>query len=96
MAQQEPIDLAQTENNALSQIAEQERKKLFPRNNYNTANKYSAVNPDALATGDEQGKGTGGDLDVYNQIAGNNVDNVERKNEIKINKFNQNKTYPDF
>ena len=96
MAQQEPIDLAQTENNALSQIAEQERKKLFPRNNYNTANKYSSVNPDALATGDEQGKGTGGDLDVYNQIAGNNVDNVERKNEIKINKFNQNKTYPDF
>jgi hypothetical protein len=96
MAQQLPVDLAQTESNALSLIAEQERKKLFPKNDYNTANLYSATNPDALATGDEQGKGTGGDLDVYNLTAGNNVDNVERKNEIKINKFNSNKTYPDF
>lgn len=96
MASQLPIDLSQTENNALSQIAEQERKKLFPKNDYNTGNLYSAVNPDALADGDERGKGTGGDLDVYNQIAGNNVDNFERINEIKINKFNSNKTYPDF
>jgi hypothetical protein len=96
MAQQEPIDLAQTENNTLSAVAEQERKKLFPRNDYNTSNKYSSVNPDALATGDELGKGTGGDLDVYNTIAGSSVDNIERKNEIKINKFNSSKTYPDF
>jgi len=96
MSQQEPIDLAQTEKNSLSEIAEQERKKLFPKNNYNTSNMYSAVNPDALADGDEQGKGTGGDLDVYNTSAGNIVDNIERKNEIKINKFNSSKTYPDF
>ena len=96
MSQQEPIDLAQTEKNSLSEIAEQERKKLFPKNNYNTSNMYSSVNPDALASGDEQGKGTGGDLDVYNTSAGNIVDNIERKNEIKINKFNSSKTYPDF
>ena len=96
MSQQEPIDLAQTEKNSLSEIAEQERKKLFPKNNYNTSNMYSAVNPDALADGDEQGKGTGGDLDVYNTSAGNIVDNIERKNEIKINKFNSSKTYRDF
>jgi hypothetical protein len=96
MATQLPIDLAQTENNALSQIAEQERKRLFPKNDYNQSNLYSAVSPDALADGDERGKGTGGDLDVYNQNAGNNVDNFERINEIKINKFNSNKTYPDF
>jgi hypothetical protein len=96
MAQQDPIDLAQNENNSLSSIAEQERKKLFPKNDYNTANLYSATNPDALATGDEQGKGTGGDLDVYNQIAGSITDNVERKKEIVINKFNSHKTYPDF
>ena len=96
MSQQEPIDLAQTEKNSLSEIAEQERKKLFPKNNYNTSNMYSAVNPDALADGDEQGKGTGGDLDVYNTSAGNIVDNIERKNEIKINKFNSSKTYPNF
>ena len=97
MAEQlEPVDLTQTENNALSQYADQERKKLFPKNSYNTANQYSSVNPDALATGDEQGKGTGGFLDVYNNIAGNNIDNIERKEEIKINRYNQSKTYPDF
>ena len=51
MAQQEPIDLTQNEKNSLSAIAELERKKLFPRNDYNTSNSYSSTNPDALATG---------------------------------------------
>jgi hypothetical protein len=96
MAQLEPIDLSQTENNSLTAIAEQERKKLFPRNDYNIKNEYSAVNPDALATGDVQGKGTGGDLDVYNTSAGSITDIVERKKELVINKFSSNKTYPDF
>lgn len=96
MAQQEPIDLTQNEKNSLSAIAELERKKLFPRNDYNTANLYSSTNPDALATGDELGKGTGGDLDVYNNDAGAIQDIIERKKEIVINKFNQDKTYPDF
>ena len=96
MAQQEPIDLTQNEKNSLSAIAELERKKLFPRNDYNTANSYSSTNADALATGDEKGKGTGGDLDVYNNNAGAIQDIIERKREIVINKFDQNKTYPDF
>jgi len=96
MAQQEPIDLTQNEKNSLSAIAELERKKLFPRNDYNTSNSYSSTNPDALATGDELGKGTGGDLDVYNNEAGAIQDIIERKKEIVINKFNQDKTYPDF
>ena len=96
MAQQEPIDLNQNEKNSLSTIAELERKKLFPRNDYNTSNSYSSTNPDALATGDELGKGTGGDLDVYNNNAGAIQDIIERKKEIVINKFNQDKTYPDF
>ena len=96
MAQQEPIDLTQNEKNSLSAIAELERKKLFPRNDYNTSNLYSSTNPDALSTGDELGKGTGGDLDVYNNNAGAIQDIIERKKEIVINKFNQDKTYPDF
>ena len=96
MAQQEPIDLTQNEKNSLSAIAELERKKLFPRNDYNTANSYSSTNADALATGDELGKGTGGDLDVYNNNAGAIQDIIERKKEIVINKFTQDKTYPDF
>lgn len=96
MATQEPIDLNQNEKNSLSAIAEIERKKLFPRNDYNSTNLYSSTNPDALATGDEQGKGTGGDLDVYNDAAGAIQDILERKSEIVINKFNASKTYPDF
>ena len=82
MAQQLPIDLSQTENNALSQYAEQERAKLFPKNDYNINNLYSRTNPDALATGDEQGKGTGGDLDIFNESAGSATDVFERKIEI--------------
>jgi hypothetical protein len=35
-------------------------------------------------------------LDVYNEGGGTIVDVVERKLEIKINKYNKNKTYPDF
>lgn len=96
MAQLEPIDINQNENNALSRYAEAERARLFPKNDYNTNNNYSSVNPDALATGDEQGKGTGGDLDVYNQAAGNNLDTVERQREVVINRYNSNRTYPDF
>ena len=92
----EPIDISQNENNALTQIANAERNRLFPRNDYNLTNEYSAVNPDALATGDEQGKGTGGDLDVFNQQAGNNIDIAERNTEIAINPYNSNRTYPDF
>jgi hypothetical protein len=96
MAQQEPIDLSQTEDNALSEIAEQERKKLFPKNNYNTKNLYSSTNKDALADGDTLGRGTGNFLDVYNNNAGTITDITERKDDIKINKYNQSKTYPDF
>ena len=45
---------------------------------------------------DSMGRGTGTFLDVYNVNAGTITDVVERKNEIKINKFNSSKTYPDF
>ena len=46
--------------------------------------------------GDELGRGTGVFLDVYNPTAGTSTDVAERKNEIKINKFNSNKPYPNF
>jgi len=96
MANQEPIDLSQTENNDLTKIAEEQRSKLFPKNNYNDRNKYSQTNPDALADGDERGKGTGVFLDVNNDTAGNSIDNLERVMNIKINEYNNKKTYPDF
>lgn len=97
MSQQIPVDLNQTEPNTLSAVADQERAKLIPKNDYNkVGNEYSAVNKDAIADGDSLGRGTGTFLDVYNTNAGTIEDVVERKNEIKINKFNQSKTYPDF
>jgi len=92
MANLDPTDLAQPENK-LSAIATAQRAILFPKNDYKTTNQYSSVNPDALADGDAQGKGTGGDLDVYNQEAGGIQDILERKSEMVINAFKPNAPY---
>ena len=97
MANELTIDLSQNEPNALTAIADAERAKLIPKNDYNAVgNQYSSVNRDAVADGDSMGRGTGTFLDVYNVNAGTIDDIVERKNEIKINKFNSSKTYPNF
>lgn len=91
-----PIDFSQP-TNKLTVIADVERKRNVVKNDYNeVGNQYSATNPDAVADGDSKGRGTGVFLDIFNDKAGTIVDIVERKNEIKINKYNQNKTYPDF
>jgi hypothetical protein len=92
MANIDPTDLAQPENK-LSSIATAQRAILFPKNDYKTTNQYSSVNPDALADGDTKGKGTGGDLDVYNQGAGAIQDILERKSEIVVNTFKPNAPY---
>lgn len=97
MSEQINIDLSQNIPNALTAIADAERAKLIPKNDYNAiGNEYSSTNRDAVADGDSMGRGTGSYLDVYNVNAGTITDVVERKNEIKINKFNSFKTYPDF
>ena len=97
MAQQTTVDLNQNEPNAMTAIAEQERAKLIPKNDYNQAgNPYSSVNRDAVADGDSMGRGTGSFLDVYNVNAGTIDDIVERKSEVKINQYNSSKTYPNF
>ena len=92
MAQLEPLNFAQPDN-TLSKIAETERKKLLTRNDFKTNNQYSSVNPAALADGDDQGKGTGNFLDIFNQNAGAIQDIMERKAEIVTNKFQPNKPY---
>jgi hypothetical protein len=92
MAQVEPLSFSQPDNE-LSKIAAAERAKLFPKNDYNTGNQYSSVNPNALADGDEKGRGTGNFLDVYNQNIGTRTDVIERKNEIKVNEYQVNKPY---
>jgi hypothetical protein len=97
MSEQLNIDLSQNIPNNLTAIADLERAKLIPKNDFNgVGNPYSSVNRDAVADGDSMGRGTGSFLDVYNVNAGTIDDVVERKNEIKINKFNSSKPYPDF
>ena len=90
--QSDKLDFSQPDNN-LSKIAEEQRKKLFPRNDFNPADQYSTVHPDAIANGDKIGRGTGGELDVYNQAAGTSTDIAERKDDLKINKFSPNNPY---
>ena len=93
MSVNEPLNFEQPKN-SLYDIAEIERKKLLPKNDFKrTANEYSSVNPDAIADGDAQGKGTGGDLDVYNQSAGAIQDIVERKSGLVINTYKSTKPY---
>jgi hypothetical protein len=91
------VDLSQTEPNQLTSIADAERKKLITRNDFiKDADEYGVTNSQALADGDDMGRGTGGFLDVYNDKAGTSVDIFERKDDIKINKYNKFKTYPNF
>jgi len=97
MSEQITLDLSQTEKNTLTAVADAERAKLIPKNDYNgIGNQYSSVNRDAVADGDSMGRGTGSYLDVYNVNAGTITDVVERKNEIKINKYNSSNPYPNF
>jgi hypothetical protein len=92
MAQQEPLDFTQPINE-LSEIAEAQRAKLFPKNNFKKDNPYSSVNPDAIADGDERGKGTGVFLDVYNTGAGAIQDILERKTQTVINEYKPTEPY---
>lgn len=92
-----PLDLSQDIPNQLTAVADAERKKLITKNDYIAdKNMYTVSSPDAIADGDELGRGTGVFLDVYNETAGTSTDVGERKNEIKINRYNSKKTYPDF
>lgn len=97
MSEQITLDLSQNEKNTMTAVADAERAKLIPKNDYNgIGNQYSSVNRDAVADGDSMGRGTGSYLDVYNVNAGTITDVVERKNEIKINKYNSSNPYPNF
>jgi hypothetical protein len=95
--QQEPIITEQTEDNDLTKIGQTERSRLFPKNDFQrTSNEYSSTNKDALSDGDDNGKGTGNFLDVYNDAGGAQFDILERKNNLKINEYSPKNTYPNF
>jgi hypothetical protein len=86
----ERLDFSQPMNE-LGMVGEEQRKRLIPKNDYKPTNAYSATNKDAIADGDEFGKGTGVFLDTAN--GGSSVDQLERINEIKINEYQKNKPY---
>jgi hypothetical protein len=89
----EPINLSQPDND-LSKIAERERSKLIPKNDYKkTAFEYSATNPDALSDGDDLGRGTGVFLDRYNDKIGTATDIEKRRAQIVVNEYQVNKPY---
>lgn len=91
-AEKEPINTEQPASSRLTEISDRIRKDLITRNSYGgDKNIYGPTNPDAIADNDLLGKGTGSFLDIYN--GGNSVDNVERKNEIKINPYSSVKPY---
>lgn len=93
----EPIDFNQNIDNALSKYAEEERKKLIPKNEYkNKTFEYSKVNPNAIGDGDSKGRGNGVFLDTISPTIGTKEDVFERKSELKINKFKKDNPYPNF
>ena len=91
--QNDRLDFEQPKNQ-LSSIAEAERSKLFPKNDFSPrSDRYSPVHPDAVSDGDEIGRGTGTFLDVYNENAGTSTDVFERKDELKINRYISSQPY---
>ena len=69
--QNDKLDFSQPEGdkNQMSFYAEQQRSKLFPRNDFNTKNQYGPTNKDALSDGDAMGRGTGGSKKAAEQSA---------------------------
>ncbi len=89
--QSDKLDFSQPDN-ALSKIAEDQRKKLFPKNDFKNNNQYSTTHPDALSDGDKIGRGVGS-FDIHNESIGTSDDILKRKDEIKVNKFSTNNPY---
>jgi len=90
-----PLSFEAQQMNQLGKVGVTQRGALFPTNDYKPVDPYSATHPDALATGDAQGKGTGNDglLNAYDFTAGNNTDVKERASEIAINFYKSQNPY---
>jgi uncharacterized protein YkwD len=71
--QSDKLDCSQPDN-TLSKIAEEQRRKMFARNDFKEVNPYSSVNPAALADGDGKGRGQKDD----NVAVGTSVDIANR------------------
>lgn len=93
----EPIDTTQERGGTkMTENANAERVKLFAKNDYDEQNKYSSIHPDALADGDDKGRGTGNYLDSDNFDAGTGTEIVLRNQALAVNPYSRSHTYPDF
>ncbi len=78
----------------LSEYAQAERDKLFPKNIYSPkSDKYGPQHPHALSDGDEKGRGTSVFLGVRDQETGTKTDILTRKDNIKTNAYNSSNGY---
>jgi hypothetical protein len=81
-------------DNRLSRIASEQRRTLLPQNAFSVeGDKYSSVHPDANSTGDDIGRGTGKELDVYNENIGTRTDLISRKEDLMVNKYSSQNPY---
>jgi len=71
----------------LEDISLQFRECTIAKNDYDNNDQYNAGNPDALSTGDEQGKGE------MNGQVGNATDIKTRSVLMTKNKYNNNRPY---
>lgn len=78
----------------MTEVGKAERDKLFPKNEYSPKSEfYSPQHPNALADGDEKGRGTSVFLGVHDKKTGTKTDILNRDDLIKTNAFNSKNEY---
>mgnify|MGYP003636551308 CR=1 FL=1 len=78
----------------LSEFAQNERDKLFPKNIYSPkSDKYGPQHPHALSDGDNKGRGTAVFLGVRDPDTGTQIDILTRKDNVKTNAYNSGNGY---
>ena len=78
----------------MTEVAKAERDKLFPKNEYSPKSEfYGPQHPNALADGDEKGRGTSVFLGVHDADTGTKTDVITRKDLIKTNAYNSKNGY---
>tara|TARA_Y100000389_G_C17358366_1_gene462332 strand:- start:101 stop:424 length:324 start_codon:yes stop_codon:yes gene_type:complete len=78
----------------LSDFAQAERDKLFPKNLYSPkSDKYGPQHPNALSDGDDKGRGTAVFLGIRDQDTGTKIDVLTRKDNVKTNAYNSGNVY---
>lgn len=78
----------------MTEVAKVERDKLFPKNEYSPKSEfYSPQHPNALADGDDKGRGTSVYLGVHDAKTGTKIDILTRNDLIKTNAYNTKNNY---